>query len=405
MKRFIQKELQYATNNYNTLPVCIKSGSGVYLTDVNNKTYLDFISAYSAVNQGHCHPRLVSAMNKQSRKLTLTSRAIPNNVLGDFAESLSKTFKYDKVLPMNTGVEGGESAIKLARMWGYIKKGVDPNQAINLFCNNNFWGRTLAASSTSDDPLCYNNIGPYMNGFENIPFNDVESLRQKLEQNPNIVSIMLEPIQGEAGIIVPTPGYLSKVRKLCNQHNVLMIADEVQTGLGRTGKMLACNYEKIKPDILILGKALSGGMMPISAVLANNNIMEVMTPGTHGSTFGGNPLAAVIGMEALQIIKDENLIENSYEMGKLLRDTVNNFDVDVIFDCRGKGLLNAIEFENKAIASAVSSELHKNGLLAKTTHDTVLRLSPPLTITKKEMEHALDILYNCIKIIEDDVLI
>lgn len=284
-------------------------------------------------------------------------------------------------------------------MWGYKKKGVPPNQAVNLFCNNNFWGRTLAASSTSDDPLCYNNVGPFMNGFDNIRFNSILSLKQKLEQDPNIVSIMLEPIQGEAGIIIPDDGYLRKVKELCSEHNVLMIADEVQTGLGRTGKMLACDYENVQPDILILGKALSGGMMPISAVLANDNIMEAMTPGTHGSTFGGNPLASAIGMEAIQIIKDENLVENSYQMGKLFRDTVNNFDVDFLFECRGKGLLNAIEFDNKVVASRVSRYLQQNGLLAKTTHDNILRLAPPLTINKREMEHAIDIIYRCLKMV------
>ena len=399
MNRFIHKELKYAANNYNVLRVCIKRGKGIYLIDVNNKTYLDFISAYSAVNQGHCHPRLIKVMNEQSRKLTLTSRALPNNVMGSFAETLCKTFNYDKALPMNTGVEGGESAIKLARMWGYKKKGVPPNQAVNLFCNNNFWGRTLAASSTSDDPLCYNNVGPFMNGFDNIRFNSILSLKQKLEQDPNIVSIMLEPIQGEAGIIIPDDGYLGKVKELCSEHNVLMIADEVQTGLGRTGKMLACDYENVQPDILILGKALSGGMMPISAVLANDNIMEVMTPGTHGSTFGGNPLASAIGMEAIQIIKDENLVENSYQMGKLFRDTVNNFDVDFLFECRGKGLLNAIEFDNKVVASRVSRYLQQNGLLAKTTHDNILRLAPPLTINKREMEYAIDIIHRCLKMV------
>tara|TARA_B110000971_G_scaffold157921_1_gene161278 strand:- start:234 stop:1433 length:1200 start_codon:yes stop_codon:yes gene_type:complete len=399
MNRFIHKELKYAANNYNVLRVCIKRGKGIYLIDVNNKTYLDFISAYSAVNQGHCHPRLIKVMNEQSRKLTLTSRALPNNVMGSFAETLCKTFNYDKTLPMNTGVEGGESAIKLARMWGYKKKGVPPNQAVNLFCNNNFWGRTLAASSTSDDPLCYNNVGPFMNGFDNIRFNSILSLKHKLEQDPNIVSIMLEPIQGEAGIIIPDDGYLGKVKELCSEHNVLMIADEVQTGLGRTGKMLACDYENVQPDILILGKALSGGMMPISAVLANDNIMEVMTPGTHGSTFGGNPLASAIGMEAIQIIKDENLVENSYQMGKLFRDTVNNFDVDFLFECRGKGLLNAIEFDNKVVASRVSRYLQQNGLLAKTTHDNILRLAPPLTINKREMEYAIDIIHRCLKMV------
>ena len=393
VKKIIQRELLHGANNYAIAQVCIKKGSGIYLTDIEGRKYLDFISAYSAVNQGHCHPRLIDVLHKQSKELTLTSRALPNTILGEFMEKMSTKFNYDKVLPMNTGVEGGESAIKLSRMWGYKKKGVTDNEAVNLFCSNNFWGRTLAASSTSNDPLCYNHTGPFMRGFEVIPFNCIKSLENSFKVNPNIVSFMLEPIQGEAGIIIPDDGYLTKVKELCKQYNVLMIADEVQTGLGRTGKLLACDYEEVRPDILILGKALSGGMMPISAVLADTDVMEVMTPGTHGSTFGGSPLAAAVGMEAIRIIEDENLIENSYEMGELFRNTVNNFDTDVLFECRGKGLLNAIEFENKKITDQVIYSLQEKGLLAKSTHDNVLRLSPPLTITKKEMEHALDILY------------
>ena len=394
MNKNIGKELLYGANNYvKKKNVYIVRGSGIYLIDQIGIKYLDFISAYSSVNQGHCHPRLIHAMHEQSRELTLTSRALYNNVLGDFMEMLSTTFKYDKVLPMNTGVEGGESAIKLARMWGYKKKGVEYNKAVNLFCSNNFWGRTLAASSTSNDPLCYNHIGPLVNGFDVIPYNCIYSLKRAFKHNPNIVSFMIEPIQGEAGIIIPDDGYLKKVKQLCEQYNVLMIADEVQTGLGRTGKMLACDYEKIKPDILVLGKALSGGMMPISVVLADNHIMEVMEPGTHGSTFGGNPLAAAVGMEAIQIIKDENLVENSYKMGQYFRHTINNFNTNIHFTCRGKGLLNAIEFENKTITEKVSISLEANGLLAKSTRDNVLRLSPPLVIHKQQIDQALDIIH------------
>ena len=393
MKKHIGKEILYGANNYVTKNICIVKGSGIYLTDITGMKYLDFISAYSSVNQGHCHPRLIHAIEKQSKELTLTSRALYNNVLGDFMESLSTTFNYDKVLPMNTGVEGGESAIKLARMWGYKKKHVEYNKAVNLFCSNNFWGRTLAASSTSSDPLCYNHIGPLVNGFDVIPYNCIASLETAFKHNPNIVSFMLEPIQGEAGIIVPDEGYLKKVKKLCKTYDVLMIADEVQTGLGRTGKMLACDYEETKPDILVLGKALSGGMMPISVVLADDDIMEVMEPGTHGSTFGGNPLAAAVGTEAIQIIKDENLVENSYTMGKYFRDTINTFDTNLNITCRGKGLLNAIEFENKDITEKVGASLQKRGLLAKSTRDNVLRLSPPLIIKKTQIDQSLDILH------------
>ena len=307
----ITKELRYGAKNYSPKNVCVKRGKGVYVYDTQDKEYLDFISAYSAVNQGHCHPRLIHTLINQSKNLTLTSRALYNNVLGDFMEKITTTFNYEKVLPMNTGVEGGETALKIARMWGYKEKKIEPDKAVNLFCSNNFWGRTLAASSSSTDPSCYNHFGPYMNGFEIIPYNCLHSLEEKLKENHNIVSFMLEPIQGEAGVIVPNQNYLKKVETLCKKYNVLMIADEVQTGLGRTGKMLACDYEQVKPDILILGKALSGGIMPISAVLSDSHIMDVITPGTHGSTFGGNPLAAAIGMEAIDIVKDEKLCENS----------------------------------------------------------------------------------------------
>ena len=399
MWKYINKELLYGAKNYAPKHVCILKGSGVYVYDTNNKKYLDFISAYSAVNQGHCHPRLVDTMKKQSETLTLTSRALYNNVLGDYMEKITNTFNYDKVLPMNTGVEGGETALKLARMWGYKKKRVEHNKAVNLFCSNNFWGRTLAASSSSTDPSCYNYFGPFMNGFEIVPYNCISSLEKKFKENPNIVSFMLEPIQGEAGVVIPDNGYLKKVKDLCRQYNVLMIADEVQTGIGRTGKMLACDYEQVQPDILILGKALSGGMMPISAVLANNHIMDVMTPGTHGSTFGGNPLASAIAMEALEIIEDERLDQNAYIMGKTFRYALQSFDFDFIVEYRGKGLLNALEIENKEITESLSTLLQANGLLAKPTHDNILRLSPPLIIDEEQMYEALDILYYSCKMI------
>lgn len=392
MKRFIEKECRYGAKNYNPLPVCIRKGKGVYLTDHNSKKYLDFISAYSAVNQGHCHPRLINVLKKQASELTLTSRAIYNSTLGDYMEKACTTFNYDKLLPMNTGVEGGETAIKLARMWGYKKKLVESNKAINLFCNNNFWGRTLAALSSSSDPLCYQNFGPFMNGFQMIDYNDSCALEHAFKENKNIVSFMLEPIQGEAGIIIPDETYLTEVRELCNKYNVLMIADEVQTGLGRTGKMLACEYENVKPDILVLGKALSGGMMPISAVLADNDVMEVIEPGTHGSTFGGNPLAAAVALEALAIIKDEDLVGNSYVQGKYFREQLREFATTKIINCRGRGLLNAIDLESESKANALSASLLRRGLLAKTTHGSTLRLSPPLCITRTQIDMALTII-------------
>jgi len=392
MKKFIKKELLYGAKNYNPINVCIKEAKGIYLTDVNSKKYIDFISAYSAVNQGHCHPRLLKVLNEQSQKLTLTSRALYNENLGNYMEKICSTFGYDNVLPMNTGVEGGETAIKISRAWGYNKKGVEPNKALNLFCRNNFWGRTLAAVSSSSDKECYNHFGPYMNGFKIIDYNNVDVFEKILQENSNIVSIMLEPIQGEAGIIIPAKNYLLKMRKLCNKYNVLLIADEVQTGMGRTGKMLACDYENIKPDILILGKALSGGIMPISAVLSDKKIMEVIKPGTHGSTFGGNPLASAIAMEAIDIIEDEDLIHNSFIQGEYLRDNIKKLDSKYIIECRGKGLLNALEFENKKTANIFTKNLQDNGILAKSTRENIIRLSPPLVITRTEIDNSLDII-------------
>lgn len=399
MRRFIHKELLYGAQNYNPIKVCLVSGKDIFVTDSESREYIDFISAYSAVNQGHCHPRLLDVLQSQSKNLTLSSRAVHNSVLGEYMEKICTVFDYEKVLPMNTGVEAGETAIKIARAWGYKKKHIEPNKALNVFCNNNFWGRTLAAVSSSSDPTCYSNFGPFMRGFHRVNYNDVDELEKVFKAHKNIVSFMLEPIQGEAGIIIPDKYYLNKVRQLCTKYNILMIVDEVQTGLGRTGKMLACDHNNVKPDILVLGKALSGGIMPVSAVLANNNIMSVISPGTHGSTFGGNPLGSAIAMEAINIIEDEELVENSRIQGEHFLKNLKSFNFDFIAECRGKGLLNAIEFNDKTTANNLSKILLQNGILAKTTQDNVLRLSPPLTITRDYIDISLDIIHDSLKAI------
>lgn len=392
LNKFIKKELLYGANNYKPLNVIIKQGKGIYLTDINNKKYMDFLSGYSAVNQGHCHPKIIDALKKQSQTLTLTSRAFYNNKLGELCEYLCNTFNYEKFIPMNTGVEAGETAIKIARKWGYEKKNITPNKAVNLFCNNNFWGRTIAALSSSSDNTCYTNFGPYTNGFELIEYNNLEILEKKLINNPNIVSFMLEPIQGEGGIIIPNKDYIKNVYKLCKKYNVLMIFDEVQTGLGRTGKLLACDYDNIRPDMLILGKSLSGGVYPISGVLTRSEIMDVLTPGTHGSTYGGNPLACAISMEAVNIIFEEDLINNSHKMGKYFRDELNKLKLKNVTDIRGKGLLNAIEFNNKRNATRGLKYLKNNGLLTNITKNKILRLTPPLIINKNQINNALEII-------------
>ncbi len=392
LNKFIKKELLYGANNYKPLNVIIKQGKGIYLTDINNKKYMDFLSGYSAVNQGHCHPKIIDVLKKQSQTLTLTSRAFYNNKLGELCEYLCNTFNYEKFIPMNTGVEAGETAIKIARKWGYEKKNITPNKAVNLFCNNNFWGRTIAALSSSSDNTCYNNFGPYTNGFELIEYNNLEILEKKFINNPNIVSFMLEPIQGEGGIIIPNKDYIKNVYKLCKKYNVLMIFDEVQTGLGRTGKLLACDYNNIRPDMLILGKSLSGGVYPISGVLTRSEIMDVLTPGTHGSTYGGNPLACAISMEAVNIIFEEDLINNSYKMGKYFRDELNKLKLKNVIDIRGKGLLNAIEFNNNKNASKGLENLKNNGLLTNITKNKILRLTPPLIINKSQINNALEII-------------
>ena len=388
----IIKELKFGAKNYKPLNVILKKGKGVFLTDINNKKYFDFLSGYGAINQGHCHPRLINVLNKQSNNLTLTSRAFYNNKLGDLCEYMCNTFNYNNFIPMNTGVEAGETAIKIARKWGYEHKNIEPNKAVNLFCYNNFWGRTISALSSSNDSSCYKNFGPYTNGFEMIEYNDLNKLENKLKNNPNIVSFMLEPIQGEAGIIIPHQNYLKKVSKLCKKYNVLLIADEVQSGLGRSGKLLACDYDNIKPHILILGKSLSGGIIPVSGVLANKEIMNVLTPGTHGSTYGGNPLACAISLEAIKILFEEDLINNSYKMGKYFREELKNLNLKNVKEVRGKGLFNAIEFKYKKSASETLENLKNNGLLTNITKNKTLRLTPPLVINKQQIDKALEII-------------
>ena len=383
--RQLYKLEKYISNNYNTINKIMIRGKGIYVFDKYDNKYIDCISGYSALNQGHCHPNIVKAAEKKMKKLTLTSRAYHNNVMPEYSEKLCKTFNYDKVLLMNGGVESGESAIKIARAWGYNNKNIPENSAINVFFNNNFWGRSLAACSSSDDPSCYNNFGPYMPNFKLLDYNNINQLNEFLSKNPNVVSVMLEPIQGEGGIIIPDKNYLREVKELCHYYNVLMIADEVQTGLGRTGKMLACEHEDVKPDILCLGKALSGGFYPISAVLSSQKIMSVLKPGTHGSTFGGNPLASAIGIEALNVIQKNKLPENAEKMGEIFRTTIKNLNNVFIKDVRGKGLLNGIEFYTKEHADLFVFRLLKENVLTKTTRETVVRITPPLVITSYEM--------------------
>ena len=392
-QQFIDLEEKYGAHNYHPLPVVLNRGEGVFVWDVDGKRYYDFLSGYSAVNQGHCHPRIIEALTKQAQQLTLTSRAFHNSLLGEYEKFISSYFGYDKVLPMNTGVEAGETAIKLARRWGYTVKGIEANQAKIIFAAGNFWGRTLAAISSSTDPSCYENFGPYMPGFELIAYNDLNELETAL-QDKNVAGFMFEPIQGEAGVVVPDEGYLKGVRDLCTQYKVLMIADEIQTGLARTGKMLACDHENVRPDILILGKALSGGVLPVSAVLADNEIMMTIQPGEHGSTYGGNPLACAVAMVALQVIKDENMMENAAEMGALLRSEIQVLKSPFIELVRGKGLLNAIVMKhpNPEAAWDLCLTLKENGLLAKPTHGDKIRFAPPLIINREQILDAVAII-------------
>ena len=397
-KEAIKLENEFGAHNYHPLPVVLKKGVGVYLWDVEGNQYYDFLSAYSAVNQGHCHPKINKALHDQAKVLTLTSRAFHNDILGSYEQYITKLFGYDKVLPMNTGVEGGETANKIARKWGYLKKGIKKDQARIVFASGNFWGRTLAAISTSDDPLSYEGFGPYMPGYDIIPYNNLEALEQKLK-DPNVCAFMVEPIQGEAGVVVPDEGYLSGVRLLCSKYNVLFIADEVQTGIGRTGKMLATDYEASRPDILILGKALSGGVFPVSAVLADDDIMMCIGPGEHGSTFGGNPLACAVAHAALKVVIDEDLTQNAFDLGNLFRDKLNLYikDSSIVKLVRGKGLLNAIVINDSPESKTawnICLKLRDNGLLAKPTHGNIIRFAPPLVISKVQ-------LLDCIKIIID----
>ena len=397
---YIEKESKYGAHNYHPLPVVLSRGEGVYVWDVNDKKYYDFLSAYSAVNQGHCHPKIIKALNDQASKLTLTSRAFHNDILADYEEYITKLFGYDKVLPMNTGVEGGETANKLARKWGYLIKGIEEDKARIIFAKGNFWGRTLAAISSSDDPSSYKGFGPYMPGYSLIPYNDLEALENELKDK-NVAAFMVEPIQGEAGVVVPDEGYLSGVRELCTKYNVLFIADEVQTGIARTGKMLATDYENARPDILILGKALSGGVLPISAVLADDEIMLCIKPGEHGSTFGGNPLACTVARAALEVVVEEDLSSNAFEMGKIFRNELNDrlSDSNIVKLVRGRGLLNAIvinDTPDSETAWNICLALRDNGLLAKPTHGNIIRFAPPLVINKEELMICIDIIVSTI---------
>ena len=388
---YINKEDKYGAHNYHPLPVVLEKAEGVYVWDVDGKQYYDFLSAYSAVNQGHCHPKIVNAMIEQAKQLTLTSRAFYNSVLGEYEEYITKYFGFDKVLPMNTGAEADETAIKLARKWGYMKKGIAEDQAKIVCCNENFHGRTITIVSMSTDPDAYNGFGPFTPGFVKIPYNDIEKLENELK-DPNVAAFLVEPIQGEAGVYVPEDGYLKKASELCKKYNVLFIADEVQTGIARTGKMLACDHEDVKPDVLILGKAISGGVFPVSAVFANDDIMLCIKPGEHGSTFGGNPIACKVAMAALDVIKDEKLEENAERLGKIFRDEFESIDSDMIELVRGKGLLNAVVIKNKEGKTAwdVCVAMKENGILAKPTHGNIIRFAPPLVITEEQLRDAMN---------------
>ena len=399
-KQVIDREHKYGAHNYHPLPVVLERGEGVFVWDTDGKKYYDFLSAYSAVNQGHCHPRIIAALTEQASKLTLTSRAFYNDVLGGYEEFATKFFGFDKLLPMNTGAEGVETALKLCRKWGYEKKGIAQDKAKIIVCENNFHGRTTTIISFSNDPEARNNYGPYTPGFEAIPYNDLNALAEALK-DVEVAGFLVEPIQGEAGVNVPDDGYLKGVRALCTEHNVLFIADEIQTGIARTGKMLAVDHEEVKPDILILGKALSGGVLPVSAVLADNEVMMCIRPGEHGSTFGGNPLACKVAIAALQVVKDEGLEENAQRLGEIFRKEIEAFiQTNTLIDkVRGKGLLNAIlinDSPDSKTAWNICLKLAENGLLAKPTHGNIIRFAPPLVMTE-------DQLYDCLNIIKQTI--
>ena len=394
-------ENQYGAHNYHPLPVVLAKGEGVYLWDCEGKRYYDFLSAYSAVNQGHCHPKIINAMKDQAETLTLTSRAFYNNVLGEYEKYITSFFGFDKVLPMNTGAEGVETALKIARKWSYEVKGISENQAKIIVCNENFHGRTTSIISFSNDETAKTNFGPYTPGFTAIPYNDIEALEEQLKDE-NCAAFLVEPIQGEAGVVVPDNGYLTNVRALCSKYNVLFIADEVQTGIARTGEILACDHENVKPDLLILGKALSGGVFPVSAVLADNSVMDVIKPGQHGSTFGGNPIAAKVAMAALDVVVNEKLAENAQQLGETFRSKINELiqKTDLITNVRGKGLLNAILINDTPESSTawdICLQLKENGLLAKPTHGNIIRFAPPLVMNEDQLD-------DCISIIEKTIL-
>jgi ornithine--oxo-acid transaminase len=390
---YLDLEEKFGAHNYHPLPVVLTRGEGVYLWDVEGKQYFDFLSGYSAVNQGHCHPRIISALIEQAQKLTLTSRAFHSDLLGEYEQYITRFFGYDKVLPMNSGVEAVETALKLARRWGYTVKGIPDQQAKIIVCQGNFHGRTTTVISFSTDPSSYTKFGPYMPGFVQIPYNDLDALTEALKDN-TVAGFLVEPIQGEAGVVVPDEGYLSKAYQLCHEANVLFMADEIQTGLCRTGKMLACDHENVHPDILILGKALSGGTLPVSAVLANDSIMMTIKPGEHGSTYGGNPLACKVAIASLEVLKEENLAERSAELGNYFRERLQSLTSPNLKLVRGKGLLNAIlvQHTDKEAAWQLCLLLKDNGLLAKPTHGDKIRFAPPLVITKDQLDECIDII-------------
>ncbi|MFM7092893.1 MAG: ornithine--oxo-acid transaminase [Bacteroidota bacterium] len=399
---FIAQEDKYGAHNYHPLPVVLKKGKGVYVYDVDDKKYFDFLSAYSAVNQGHCHPKIIDALIVQSQLLTLTSRAFYNNQLGPYEEYITSYFGYDRVLPMNTGVEGGENAVKLCRRWGYTIKGIPENKAKIIFASGNFWGRTLGAISSSTDESSRNKFGPFMPGYVIVPYNNLEELEKEL-QDPHVAGFMIEPIQGEAGVVLPDANYLKSAYELCKKNKVLFIADEVQTGIGRTGAKLCCDHFGFKPDILILGKALSGGVLPVSAVLSSNEVMLTIKPGEHGSTFGGNPLACAVATAALKVTEEENLAENAHKMGMLFRETLIEElipEVPFVKEIRGMGLLNAIVIdkeESSEKALKICLKMAENGLLAKPTHGHIIRFAPPLIINEKQMKEACSIISETMK--------
>lgn len=394
-QEFMDREALYGAHNYHPLPVVLERGEGVYVWDTDGKRYFDFLSAYSAVNQGHCHPKIVKAMTDQAQKLALTSRAFYNDVLGEWEEYVTKYFGYDRVLPMNTGAEADETALKLCRKWAYTQKGIPDGKAKIIVCEGNFHGRTITIISMSTDPDSYGGFGPYTPGFIKIPYNDIPALEKAL-QDPDVAGFLVEPIQGEAGVFVPDEGYLKKAYDLCKAHRVLFMADEVQTGIARTGKLLACDHEGVRPDVLILGKAISGGLMPVSCVLADDEVMLCIKPGEHGSTYGGNPIAAKVSIAALKVVKDENLADNAEKLGKVFRERMNTIHSEMVELVRGKGLLNAVVIKPKNGKTAwdVCLKLRDRGLLAKPTHEHIIRFAPPLVINKMELMEAIGIIEN-----------